>query len=68
GTLLVTDRRVLLVHAGTTSVPMDRILDVEVDADRNVLRITKDGARTPVLLTTPDAIRAGAIIAAVRGL
>lgn len=68
GTLLVTDRRVLLVHAGTTSIPMDRILDVEVDGDHNVLRITKDGARAPVLLTTPDAVRVGAIIAAMRGM
>ncbi len=41
---------------------------MEVDADRNVIRITKDGARTPVLLTTPDAVRAGAVVAAVRGL
>ena len=68
GTLFVTDRRVLLVHAGTTSIPMDQILDVEVDTDHNVVRITRDGARTPVLLTTPDALLAGAIIAAVRGV
>lgn len=68
GRLLITDRRVLLVHAGTTSIPMDRILDVEVDTDYNVIRITKDGASTPVVLTTPDALRAGAIIAALRGL
>lgn len=68
GRLLITDRRVLLVHAGTTAIPMDRILDVEVDTDHNVIRITKDGASTPVVLATPDALRAGAIVAAVRGL
>ena len=68
GKFLITDRRVLLVHAGTTSVPMNRTLDVEADTDHNVLRIMKDGASTPVVLTTPDALRAAAIIAAVRGI
>lgn len=68
GTLFITNKRVLLVHAGTSSVRMDRILDVEVDVDRNLIRITKDGTKSPTLVTTPDAVRAGAIIAAVRGL
>ena len=56
GKLLITNRRVLLVHAGTTAIPMDWILDVEVDTDHNVIRITKDGASTPVVLATPDAL------------
>lgn len=68
GTLLITDRRVLLVHTGTTTIPLDRILDVEVEADRNLFRITKDGTTSPVLLTTSDAMLAGAIIAELRGL
>ncbi len=68
GTLLVTDRRVLVVAEGTTSVPLTRILDVDVDLDRNVLRITEDGRKRPVLITTPDAGEAGAVVAGVGGM
>ncbi|HEY8468290.1 MAG TPA: DUF4236 domain-containing protein [Longimicrobiales bacterium] len=68
GTLLITNRRLLFVHGGTTSVPLDRILDVDVDLDRNLLSIARDGAKTPLLITTPDAVRAGAVLAEVAGL
>lgn len=68
GTLFITNKRVLLVHEGTSVVRIDRILDLEVDLDQNLLRLTKDDAKTPTLLTTPDAARAGAIIAAVAAL
>ncbi len=67
GELYVTDKRILLVHDGTTSIRLDKILDVEIDYDRNLLSITKDGSSTPVLITTPDCVRAGAIIAAAAG-
>ena len=42
-----------------------RILDVEVDQDRRLLVLTRDGVATPTYLTTPDALRAGAIVAAL---
>ncbi len=64
GSLLVTDKRLLLVHDGATSVRLDKILDVEIDSDRNLLLIKKDGAEAPVLITTPDCTKAGAILAA----
>jgi hypothetical protein len=67
GTLYVTNKRILLVHGGTTSIRFDKILDVEVDYDRNLLEITKDGSSSPVLITTPDCVTAGAIIAAAAG-
>ena len=62
GTLVITNKRVLLIHTGTTSIALDKILDVEVDADQQVLTITKDGAARPVHLTTPDALKAGAVL------
>ncbi|HEX7089554.1 MAG TPA: DUF4236 domain-containing protein [Longimicrobiales bacterium] len=68
GRLLITSRRLLFIDAGSTSVPLDRILDVDVDLDRNLLVITRDGAKTPMLLTTPDAARAGAVLARAAGL
>src|SRR5205814_8398071 len=67
GTLYVTDKRILLVHAGTTSIRFDKILDVELDYDRNLLAITKDGSSTPLLITTPDCVKAGTTIAAAAG-
>ncbi len=65
GTLLVTSRRVALVHQGVTSFPIGKILDVEVDHDRQLLILTRDNVATPTCLTTPDALRAGAIVAAL---
>ena len=34
GQLLVTDKRILLIHAGTTSIPIAKVLHVEVDSDK----------------------------------
>ena len=65
GTLVVTSRRVALVHQGVTSFPISKILDIEVDHDRRLLILTRDGVATPTYLTTPDALRAGAIVAAL---
>lgn len=62
GDLLVTNQRLLLVHAGTTSIPIAKILDTEVDWDQKLVTIVKDGAVKPILLTTPDAALVGAII------
>lgn len=65
GALFVTNRRILLVHEGTTSIPLDKIVDLEIDEDRRLLTLTRDGLVRPSYLTTPDALRAGAIIAAL---
>ncbi|HKJ93759.1 MAG TPA: DUF4236 domain-containing protein [Longimicrobiales bacterium] len=68
GTLFITDKRVLLVYEGTYSVPIAKVLHVQVDVDRNLIQITKDGAATPTLLATPDAVLAGALVAELAGL
>lgn len=68
GTVVITNKRILLVHSGTTSVRHDRILDVDVDCDRNLIEIVRDGARRPLYLTCPNAPLAAATIAAAAGL
>lgn len=68
GTLLITNKRVLLVHTGTSTVRHDKILDIELDMDENTVRLTKDGAKTPTILSTPDAVRAAAIIGVLSGV
>ena len=65
GTLVVTNKRVALIHLGVTSIPIGRILDIEVDHDRQLLVLIRDGVATPTYVTTPDALRAGAIVAAL---
>ena len=65
GTLFVTSKRILLVHEGRTSIALNKIGDLEVDADRKLLTLTSDGLVTPLYLTTPDALKAGGIIAAL---
>lgn len=68
GRLLVTNKRALVVHERTMSIPYKKLVDLEVDDDRNLLLITKDGAKSPAILSTPDAMKAGAILAAAAGL
>lgn len=68
GTLLITNKRVLLIHSGTSSIKHDRILDVELDVDSNVVSIVKDGVQKPVLITTPESQRASAILAVAADL
>lgn len=65
GTLLVTSKRVLLIHEGMTSIPLDKVVDLEIDEDRQLLTLTRDGLVTAAYLTTPAALRTGAIIAAL---
>jgi len=55
------------VHSGTSSILLSKVLDVEVDWNRNLISITKDGVQKPVLISTPEAAVAGAIIAHVAG-
>lgn len=64
GDLLITSKRLLLVHEGTTSIRHNKILDVDVDADQALISVTKDGAKKPLQITTPDAIEVGATLAA----
>lgn len=68
GKLLITNKRILLVHSGTSSVRHEKIMDLEVDLDENLIRITKDGAAMPTIVATPEADRVGAMIAAVAGV
>lgn len=67
GTLLVTNKRLLVIQEGTTAIPFSKILEFEIDHDRNLIAITKDGANAPVYLTTPDALRVSAILASASG-
>jgi hypothetical protein len=62
GRVYITSKRILVVGDGTTSIPFDKILDVEVDVDDRRIAITKDGRQTPYYLTAVDPIYTGAVI------
>ena len=59
GELYLTSKRILIVGDGTTSIPHDKVLDVEVDHDEKVVQIIKDGRQQPIYLRVPDVVYTG---------
>ncbi|HUT55035.1 MAG TPA: DUF4236 domain-containing protein, partial [bacterium] len=62
GTMIITSRRLLIVGDGASSIPLDKILDLEADLDLNLVSITKDGRKTPIYISTPESMVAAAIL------
>ena len=52
-----------MISQGTSAIALGKSLDLEVDTGRQLLTITKDVSTQPVYLTTPHALKAGAIVA-----
>ncbi len=67
GDFVITNKRILVVKEGTTTVKMDDILDVDVDLDNKVIIISKGSADQPTFFKTEDAIVAGKIIDIISG-
>ena len=63
GTLVVTDRRIALLHRGTTAVDLRRITDVEFDLDASLITVSKRGVARPTWFTCERAREAAAILA-----
>lgn len=62
GRLLLTSKRMLLVGDGVHSVNLDKILDVTLTHDRNLVEIAIDGRKTSAYYTSPDAIIFAALL------
>lgn len=62
GDVYITSKRVLIVGDGSTSIPHDKVLDVDVDVDSGRIEIVKDGRKASLFLAVDDPIFAGAII------
>ena len=54
GIVYLTSKRILIVAGGTKSYPVGKVLDHTLDMENNVLEITVDGRKTPVLLSMPS--------------
>lgn len=63
GTLLLTDRRLVLLDGGAYEIPLREVLDLEVDLDDNLIQIVRDGRANPIVVTTPHALSAGTLLA-----
>jgi hypothetical protein len=50
-----------------TSIRHDKVIAVEVDLDRSLIIVTKNNAKNPLVLTTPEPMKVGAIVATATG-
>lgn len=62
GKLVITDKRVLIVGEGTTSIKLSDILDIDVDLDNSVMIISKSSTSQPVFIQTKEPLYCGRII------
>ncbi len=51
GTLLLTDRRLLMVGRGSREYRLNKVLDVTVDPDAGIVELTLAGRASPVIIT-----------------
>lgn len=56
GVMVLTQKRLLVVDKGTTSIPYDDIADVEYDIDLGLITISKSTSSRPVFLGTESPI------------
>jgi hypothetical protein len=66
GNLIKTDKRILLVKDGTTSINISDILDIDVDIDNKVLHVSKGTTVTPTIIQTEEVLYCGKIIDILR--
>jgi len=66
GDIYFTSERILIVGGGTTQIPNDKILAVEMDWGAGVIEVTKDGRKTPFYVAVADPIYSGNLISIIR--
>jgi hypothetical protein len=54
GDLYITNKRLLLVAGGTTSIVLDKIIDIKVDDDSRILSIVVDGRKSAYYFAVPQ--------------
>jgi hypothetical protein len=62
GDIYITSKRVLMVADGTSSIAHEKVLEVEIDQDRKLIRVVKDGRQKPLFIQVPDAIYGGILM------
>lgn len=62
GDIYITSKRILIVADGTSGIPHQKIMDIEINQDEKLIEIVKDGRQKPVYIRAPDAVYSGAVI------
>ncbi|MDZ7755245.1 hypothetical protein [Rhodohalobacter sp.] len=52
GTLVITDRRIVIYGSGSREYRLKKILDVITDLESNTIEITVSGRKNPIYLTS----------------
>jgi hypothetical protein len=65
GRIYVTSKRILIVGDGTSSIQHTKILELEMDADNNLIAITEDGREKALFLRVSDLIYTGILLDAI---
>ena len=56
GRFIITDKRLLVISEGVTTVKLKDILDIDVDLDNSMIVISKEGSSIPVFIETTEPI------------
>lgn len=62
GDIYITSKRILMVSDGASSIPHEKVLDIEVNQDEKLIEIIKDGRQKPLYIKVPDAVYTGIVI------
>jgi hypothetical protein len=62
GDIYITSKRVLMVAGGISSIAHEKVLDIEIDADKKLITLIKDGRQKPIYIQAPDAIYTGILL------
>ena len=56
GTMVVTNKRVLVIGKGTTTIRYSEIADIDIDIDEGIIEVSKTTAMRPIILKTETPI------------
>ncbi|TVQ66827.1 MAG: DUF4236 domain-containing protein [Balneolaceae bacterium] len=56
GSLILTDRRILLIGRGTDEYRFNRLADITTDHEAGILELTFTNRKTPVILSSPQPL------------
>jgi len=62
GTLIITNKRIMVIKEGTTSVKMSDIVDVDVDIDEKIVILSKATSSVPTIIQVDEPLYCGKII------
>jgi hypothetical protein len=62
GRIYLTNKRILLVGGGTSIVKLDKILDITLIVENNIIELVIDNRKNPIIYTLPKTIVFSALL------